>query len=550
MSKVFYRKKFSEYLGEQRALLDIYADFIPNPSPTPSPTPTPSVTPSPTPTPSITPTLTPTPSITPTISPSVFYYDAQDCSDPFASPIVVKSFTSLLIGSSVKVIGDPNTCYEILNVGFAPEDEIVDLTYIDCLTCLGTLTPTPTPTPSITPTMTVTPTATITPTITATPTITPTLTSTPTPTPTPPDILCALKAEGNGYILAEDGNELLIDNCVDPTLPLYLVGGLNGYGNQMAYSNDLMDWKGVSNYPDFFATAGTNRQILSIGTDGSRWVATAFSGNVGSSAFKEMLLYSDDAVNWNEITNMRGAYNSNGSDKVMWNGTYWVLGGATGATSPSSIYISTDGFSWAPSSSASGITGGVYGLAYGSGRQVATGFGGSVAMFSLNDGLNWAPAANPPSKTLNELVFGNNLFVGGGSFAGNDGIWYSTDGSTWSASTGSTLFTSGLTTWSMAYSPTPATFVAGGTGQIIYSNDGINWNLSSNASTIFTGSTPQIRSIIWTDTQFIAISRNGIVATSMNGDIWNPVTSPSSYLTQLNTIMSKPALGLNPPIPL
>jgi hypothetical protein len=73
MSKVFYRKKFSDYLGEQRAILDIYAQNIPDPSPTPTPSPqpiTPSVTPTNTPTPSITPTITPTASVTPTITPT------------------------------------------------------------------------------------------------------------------------------------------------------------------------------------------------------------------------------------------------------------------------------------------------------------------------------------------------------------------------------------------------------------------------------------------------------------------------------------------------
>jgi len=73
MSKVFYRKKFSDYLGEQRAILDIYAQNIPNPSPTPTPSPqpvSPTRTPTPTPTPSITPTITPTASVTPTITPT------------------------------------------------------------------------------------------------------------------------------------------------------------------------------------------------------------------------------------------------------------------------------------------------------------------------------------------------------------------------------------------------------------------------------------------------------------------------------------------------
>jgi hypothetical protein len=73
MSKVFHRKQFSNYLGEQRAIDDIIAQFIPNPSPTPSPSPLP-VTPTPTPTPSITPTITPTNtptgSATPTVTPT------------------------------------------------------------------------------------------------------------------------------------------------------------------------------------------------------------------------------------------------------------------------------------------------------------------------------------------------------------------------------------------------------------------------------------------------------------------------------------------------
>jgi hypothetical protein len=77
MSRVFLRKQFSNYLGENRAIDDIIVRFIADgPSPSPTPTPTPSITPSITPsvTPSITPTntptrtLTPTPSITPTLT--------------------------------------------------------------------------------------------------------------------------------------------------------------------------------------------------------------------------------------------------------------------------------------------------------------------------------------------------------------------------------------------------------------------------------------------------------------------------------------------------
>jgi hypothetical protein len=77
-NRVFLNKQFSNYLGEQRAILDIIDRFepgiTPSPSVTPTNTPTPSVTPTFTPTPSVTvsPTLTSTPTPTPSSVPSGF----------------------------------------------------------------------------------------------------------------------------------------------------------------------------------------------------------------------------------------------------------------------------------------------------------------------------------------------------------------------------------------------------------------------------------------------------------------------------------------------
>lgn len=68
MGRVFYNTQYSDYLGENRAILDINVRNVPD-----VPSPTPSITPSPTPTPSITPTRTVTPTVTPTstVTPSV-----------------------------------------------------------------------------------------------------------------------------------------------------------------------------------------------------------------------------------------------------------------------------------------------------------------------------------------------------------------------------------------------------------------------------------------------------------------------------------------------
>jgi hypothetical protein len=145
MSKVFYRKQFSDYLGEQRAIDDIIAQFIPDGGITPTPSPVP-VTPTPTPsiTPSVTPTITPTLTRTPTSTPT---------------PTVTPSKT-------------PNPA--------------CDITY----------TVLPTPTPSNTPTTTPTTTPTVTPTKTPTQTPTPSVSPGPSLDPDATAYLAAVVAAG------------------------------------------------------------------------------------------------------------------------------------------------------------------------------------------------------------------------------------------------------------------------------------------------------------------------------------------------------------------
>lgn len=137
MGKVFFNKKFSDYLGEDRALLDVVVRFTQDVPPTPTPTPslTPTITPTTTTTPTVTPTTTTTPTVTPTIT-----------STATVTP-----------------------------------------------TTTQTITPTQTSTSS--PTPTITSTATQTPTLTNTPTITSTLTPSVTPSPSPITLFCV----GQGF---------------------------------------------------------------------------------------------------------------------------------------------------------------------------------------------------------------------------------------------------------------------------------------------------------------------------------------------------------------
>jgi len=93
MGKVFLRKQFSDYLGENRAILDIASEFLPDVSPTPS----------------ITPSITPsrTPSITPT--PSKLY--ATVFMDPRNS-LNTDSYTPYINGSADGTWNDGSRSYE------------------------------------------------------------------------------------------------------------------------------------------------------------------------------------------------------------------------------------------------------------------------------------------------------------------------------------------------------------------------------------------------------------------------------------------------------
>lgn len=136
MGRTFTNKKFSDYLGENRAILEINTSFVtdvsPTPQPTTTPTPTPSVTPSNTP--SVTPSTTPsnTPSITPTNTPST-----TPSNTPSVTPSITPSVTPSITPTITPTPSDPRTCrtYDIANNGFGS-------TTFDWTNCDGSLSST------------------------------------------------------------------------------------------------------------------------------------------------------------------------------------------------------------------------------------------------------------------------------------------------------------------------------------------------------------------------------------------------------------------------
>jgi len=107
------------------------------------------------------------------------------------------------------------------------------------------------------------------------------------------------------------------------------------------------------------------------------------------------------------------------------------------------------------------------------------------------------------------VTYGNNKFVAGG--IGN--ITYSTNGTTWTASTGMSDF--------IVYGITYGTqFVAVGSGGVInYSSDGTSW---SNVTDSTFAST--FRDVAYGGGNYVAVGENGKIAYSTNATSWTAVT--------------------------
>jgi hypothetical protein len=367
-------------------------------------------------------------------------------------------------------------------------------------------------------------------------------------------VYCAIKAEGNGYILTENGNEILRDNCISPLSPIYVVGGIGSFANEMGYSTDTTSWKGVGNVNTVFS--GTGGAVYAVRTNGSIWVSVGISGTAGSAP--SGVATSTDGINWTGVTSMDGYIGLSVGRDIGWNGTYFLLGGLSGATTDA-VYLSADGNVWAPSSNLKTMMRIPMSFSYGNGRDVAVGdyYSGSQTpqiCISLDYGVTWIPSTNPTSiftSRVDGVAFSPilNRFVAVG--AGNK-IGYSTDGLTWSASTGGTLFTGGTLIKTIAYSNTLDRFVAGGTaGVVAVSTDGITWTQSPNSQVVFTGTNINfaLNKITWSDTQFVGVGYGttaGVVGTSPDGLTWTPIAI--SGIAAPLTIFSKPSMGVYPQI--
>lgn len=230
----------------------------------------------------------------------------------------------------------------------------------------------------------------------------------------------------------------------------------------------------------------------SIINAGGQWVAVGF--NFAAS--------SPDGVNWTTSPSTVGQLHS-----VIHDGTQYVAAGSTVASIPA-IYTSPDGLIWELKTS--------YEKYISIARNPSSGLLVAVSstdrsLASTDNGATWQHGGYSSPGTggwFNSVVWYPALsqFIA----AGGTGVFSSIDGLTWTG-VGNT------SCWGkISASPTLLVNACQGftTGGISTSPDGVTWTART------TPSTRRANNVIWTGTQFIALSSGGEIVTSPDGISW------------------------------
>jgi len=206
--------------------------------------------------------------------------------------------------------------------------------------------------------------------------------------------------------------------------------------------------------------------------------------------------------------------------------------------------LTYNGSSWG--SPASGTSNQLNNVTFGNGLFVAVGSSGTI--LTSSDGDTWTSQNSGTSLSLYGVTFGkdingNPLFVAVGDLGI---ILNSSNGSTWTGQASANL--NSLPMNGVTYSDSLKEFVAVGYSGIMYSSDGVNWNSIGTAPSGITGPTVDLYSVTFGkdangNPLFVTVgtynssstnqptSYNGIIGTSPDGINWTIVQYPPNYLS-------------------
>jgi hypothetical protein len=360
----------------------------------------------------------------------------------------------------------------------------------------------------------VTPTPTVTPTMTPTPSATVSGSPVPTPTPSSTPSYPFFQQQVNSFGVSSV-NSVCFGNG------LYVAVGSDG---KLETSPDGITWSVRT------SSFGSDA-IVSVAFGGGVFVAVGLGGKVASSP---------DGINWTQRTSTFSGNDARGvtySDDL---GLFVMVGNF------GQLATSSDGENWTSRTSSFGSTA-ILAVTYGGGLFVAAGASGKIG--TSPDGINWTNRlSNAGLGDLLCCAYGDGVWLVGGG-ATNGIVYYSTDGTTWSAGTNSVPFNDGASCFvtGVAYSPDDALFIAVGyiqsnaNARMAVSISGIGgWIVRTSSF-----ATSRINAVIFADDLYVAVGASGRIAISEEIEITptptsTPTLTPTMTTTPTNTPTGSP----------
>jgi len=358
-------------------------------------------------------------------------------------------------------------------------------------------------------------------------------------------------------------------NVVQPTAtPMVIVSGYGGMG----YSYNGTTFTAVTAYTNGIGQGGRKNRIA---FNGYMWICTQEANNEGGT---NAFFYSYDGVKWTGITGLSifgFAY------CIVWNGFFWLAGGTPSSGSnylaysyngivwttftPAGVNTTPTFLGWNGSMFILLVAGGTNTILYSYNGFSWTGLGSSIVspqaacwngamwvltcnstsgtpynnMYYSYNGINWFPSAPIGTNFQgNDIKWGNNVFVAGGSQSGAAAVAVSSNGIYWTVyNTGAAIMVNVL---GLCYNGT-YWLVCGvqgsNAGMIAYTQNFVTWtNVASSGTAIFTGGNANnitysgefnnyvsLPSVVTTKTLTTsAISVTGVVVLSGTGDAYSP----------------------------
>jgi hypothetical protein len=217
----------------------------------------------------------------------------------------------------------------------------------------------------------------------------------------------------------------------------------------VVFSTDSVSWvtsqSGIDNTSVSKVAYGNGKWLvggydgIQSSTDGRNWITTsAFVGGVANNVAYGNGLWvgvgpdnqsittirrSTDTVNW--TTSVNGSINMDDIKSIVWNGSYWLIGGYASVAS-NAIQKSTDTINW--TSSIVNTDNGEF-ISFAWNGLVWIACGGNVIQKST-DGLHWSPVTNQESQSA-RVTWTGTKFITSGAI-----IQSSTDGTSWTTTGG------------------------------------------------------------------------------------------------------------------